>query len=178
MGVTNIANVNVKYNQQHDHELYHQLEVCLQQVNLLIDYKLYDEALDDLEDLLKIDPNYSKAHYYQGIVYYKLKNYRSALTCLFKAIQLGEDSAFLYGLIGSIYMELEEFDQAVSFLSSGLELDFTNADLYRLRGIASYQYGDVYEAVDDLHSALRLDPDDKASKKMLAMINGFLFKPL
>lgn len=81
------------------------------------------EALNQLEDLIRIDPSNSKAFLYLGHVLLKVQNYEQALKFYLQSAALDKNSVFAWHGVAMSYLSLGDVDKAIPYLQKVLELD-------------------------------------------------------
>ena len=85
--------------------------------------KCYQEALDDCNKAIEIDPEYAAPYNGRGNTYRDLKQYDKALADYNKAIELDPEYANPYNGRGNTYHELEQYDKALADYNKANELE-------------------------------------------------------
>jgi len=87
-----------------------------------IETENYEQAVEDLSEVIALAPDNAEAYYQRGVAYGSLENLEQALTDLDKAIELDPDYAEAYLLRGYAYADYGNNEQAISDLEYYLEL--------------------------------------------------------
>lgn len=80
-------------------------------------------ALEDLDEALDIDPQFSEAHYNRGALEFERGAYRRAVEDLTNALKSGETLAPAYFHRGLAWKALEEYERAISDFTQTLTLE-------------------------------------------------------
>lgn len=122
------------------------------------------EALSDAEKALTLletgqNPPVHSALAYQvkGMVFQNQKNYKVALECFSKAIEIDPRNGKLWNSRGGIYFNTKEYDKALKDFDKAIELDNSLAMFYSNRASIKLELKDVDAALLDLNEALKLD---------------------
>jgi cytochrome c-type biogenesis protein CcmH/NrfG len=79
---------------------------------LAYDEQQYNQALQDLQEALRLDPNSVEALLYQGIVYVAMKRRPEALAAWERARQLRPSDIDVAFQLGALYFAEEHYDRA------------------------------------------------------------------
>ncbi|OGX18431.1 MAG: hypothetical protein A3K83_03250 [Omnitrophica WOR_2 bacterium RBG_13_44_8b] len=112
-----------------------------------------DEAIQELNKTLSIDPYYGKAYLLRGRAYCVIKDFRKALVDLNKATEC-DPSAETYFWRGVGYSLLPDIDRAIDDFCIALGIDPEYAIAYYHRGLAYWARHDYAGAVWDFEDAL------------------------
>jgi tetratricopeptide (TPR) repeat protein len=109
----------------------------------------------------------SESHYNDGIRYYELGQYQSAIQEFGKAIQLNPDDADYYNNRSASYTEIGQFQLGINDYTKAIQLSPDDGSLepdiavtYANRAYAYDELGEYQNAIDDLSKAIELDPDN------------------
>ena len=142
------------------------------------------EAIEYLNEAIRLKPDYAEAYYYRGGAYCILGQCQRAIQDLDTAIRLKPGYAAAYNIRGFAYSILGQHQRAIQDLNTAIRLNADDAALYYSRG-ASYvklkQYqqvtqnldavlyysrgtsyaklGQYQQAIQDLDTTIRLKPD-------------------
>lgn len=120
----------------------------------------YDNAMEDFNKALELNPKNWFAYALRGFVYTKKNLLDKALADLNRAIELNPKDAVAYIFRSHIYVEKKLYDRTIEDLSRAIELDPKNEYAYCFRGTA-YMQNKLYDrAIGDLNRAIELDPSD------------------
>jgi tetratricopeptide (TPR) repeat protein len=117
----------------------------------------YDQALKDLDDAIRLDPEYVPAFKYRGAVYLKRKEFGRAVDDYRKAIRLEPNNAEHFYNRGAAYSGIGEYDLAISDYTEAIRLNFYNKALaLYYRGVARQNNHDR-EGEADIAAAKAID---------------------
>jgi predicted Zn-dependent protease len=112
-----------------------------------------DEARQQIAKALTIDPKYSDALTFRGIVDLQTGNLNSAVDDLQKAIQLDNNSALAYIAMGSIYNLRNQYDDALRELDRGVALNPASWQAHYEISKAELGKGDFSTALKEVEKA-------------------------
>jgi tetratricopeptide (TPR) repeat protein len=121
------------------------------------------EALDDFEAAVALNPKLWRAAHNRGVSYAAEGKYAEALQDFNRALQINTKFANGYFNRGEIRYEQGDFNGAIRDYSDALRLSPQDAGAYNSRGHASYRLGRFRDALADYTSAIRLDPENAAA---------------
>jgi membrane associated rhomboid family serine protease/predicted negative regulator of RcsB-dependent stress response len=133
----------------------------------------YDQAIAEIEQVLKNDPDLAVAHYYLGNAYGSKEQYDQAIVAYTQAIRLDPQYASAYANRGFSYALTNQYDQAMDDLNQAIEIGISepgsNAFTHFLRGAIYAEKGERERAISDLERALELglDPNLKQNAESL-----------
>jgi len=119
----------------------------------------FEQAIQDYNTVLELDPEDAFAFYNRGIAYADLGQFEQAIQDYNSALELDLEVAAAYWGRGIAYHQLEQYQQAIGDYNSALELDPEYAFAFYSRGGAYYNLEQYQQAIDDYNSALELDPE-------------------
>ena len=119
----------------------------------------YDEAIEDYNEAIKLNPHYARSYKNRGLAYYTKGDISRAIDDYTKAIELDPDNAYVYNNRGTAYSEKGEFSLALKDLNRAIELKPDLAEAYFYRGVTYYRNGDVNFAIEDYNTAIKLRYD-------------------
>lgn len=118
-----------------------------------------EEALANLQYLAKYFPNDADLQYNLGILYEKLKDFKSAKIAYEKALDISPQEDYFYNL-GEVLVELEDWDRAINNFNQVLKTDSNDSNAYFNIGYCFYKKNDKKNAIDNLQKAVDLNPKD------------------
>jgi tetratricopeptide (TPR) repeat protein len=124
------------------------------------DKKLYENAISDFSNAIRLVPNYVAAYIERGIAYYDQGQFDKAISDYNEAIRLDPNDATAYNNRGIVYDYQGQFDKAISDCNKAIRLDPKDADAYNNRGVVYNHQGEFNKAISDYNKAIRLDPND------------------
>ena len=122
---------------------YYKLEL----IDLLIDEKKYDEAVNIINEVENKHPNYACIYNSKARVDYRLKNLEQALNDINECIKLDNKNAESYYFKGLILNDLNRFDEAKETIYEAIKLNPSIAKYYS-------QMARSYQGLSDFESAL------------------------
>jgi tetratricopeptide (TPR) repeat protein len=120
--------------------------------------QMYDMALQDYTEAIKLDPELYVAYNNRGVLYYRQKEFRLALADYSKAIELAPTYAIAYFHRGILYGNEGQYNAALADYTRAIELDPESARTYYNRAIINEQIERSDAALSDYTSAIELDP--------------------
>jgi len=88
----------------------------------------YDQAIAELTEAIRLNPQYARAYSNRGASYFRKKDYDQAITDLTEAIRLDPRFASAYYNRGVVYYWKDDYDKAIADLEATLEIDPNYAD--------------------------------------------------
>lgn len=135
-------------------------EAYLMRGQVLLEMKQYNEALEDVDFLLKHDSIDEEALRLAAEVQQGLGNEDEAVTYYKKVIDLNPFNEHSYEQIALIHARKKEYAQAIATLDEALEIN-EKAQLYQLRGKLKMDSGDKEGALADMKKALEVNPESE-----------------
>ncbi len=122
---------------------YYKLEI----IDLLIDEKRYDDALNLIQEVQEKYPNYACIYNSKTRVYYRLKDYENAVLSIDNCIKLDNKNAESHYFKGLILNDTGKFEEAKASIYEAIKLNPSVAKYY-------YQMARSYQGIKDYNSAL------------------------
>ena len=85
--------------------------------------KDYKNALDSMEEYLKLDKNNPESYYFKGLILNTTEKFEEAKTSIYRAITLNPDIAKYYHQMAKSYFGLKQYDDAVLYEKEAIELN-------------------------------------------------------
>ena len=143
---------------------------------LFIQQKKFDEAVDCLKTIIRIDPKLPdavRARFQIGLLYAEQKRFDEAIEAFKTIVQLDPkslDAVTAQYRIGRVYLAQNRSDEAIACFTQVLAILPNSPDVLFARGEASEQKGDLNRALDDFEQAARLNPQyPKVQEKIRAI---------
>jgi tetratricopeptide (TPR) repeat protein len=136
--------------------------------------KKYEEAIDVLKQLVKIDPKDFVAFAELATLYFARDKFAEAEEAYKRALELKPDLTQVSVSLGKLYMVQKNNDAAILILTKAVEIDPKSADANQYLGEAYLQAKKGSKAVGYLNEAIRLAPIEKAEihLRLAALYNG------
>ena len=128
-----------------------------------LDRSLYDQAIFDFNESIKIDSGNGMAFNNRGSAYFQKREYRRAIDDFAQAVKLDRNDAAAYNNRGSAYHKIGEIRSAIADYDTAIRLDPNDATAYSNRGNAFFDQGRYSAAITDYDAAIRLDPNGAAA---------------
>ena len=119
----------------------------------------FQEAIDNLKNVVKTEPNSVPVHYLQGLDYYRLKMYPQAVDELEKTVQLSPDYALAVFNLGMAQAHAGQIDAAIATLQRTLQLDTTNFEAAYNLGVAFLQKKQLEPAAEAFRQSVTINPE-------------------
>jgi tetratricopeptide (TPR) repeat protein len=120
-------------------------------------------ALEDYNEVVRLEPNEPDNYINRGLVKEKLKDYAGALADYSHALKLDEKNPKAWVSRGNAVSKLGNWKEALEDYSAAITLDGTYALAYFNRGIAHQNSGNTTSACQDLKKAQQLGVKEAAS---------------
>ncbi len=122
-------------------------------------YNKQPEALADLEQAIRLKPNFAKAYLFRGRVKAHLGDLTDALRDFEKAEDLGERSSRLQSERAWAFLKLKLYDKAIVSADKAVEGDPKSGRAYNVRGMIREAMGDQTAALREFANAIEADPN-------------------
>lgn len=122
----------------------------------LCNERRYDEAIQECNEAIELDPQYAWAYAYRGWAYNWLGECGQAIEDYSEAIELEPQYAWAYAGRGWAYNWLGEYERAIEDYDEAIRLDPQDADVYYNRGLAYRMLGRKDEAISDFDNFISL----------------------
>ncbi|MBI3326106.1 MAG: tetratricopeptide repeat protein [Nitrospinae bacterium] len=124
---------------------------------LAYDAKRFDEALKEVQEALRLDPQNVEALYYQGLVYVALNRTAEAQAAWEKAIALRPADVDVAFQLGTLYFSQEQYDKAEPLLRQVYRAEPRRQNLGYYLGFIDYRAKNYRAAVDLLRANVPSD---------------------
>ena len=118
----------------------------------------YDGAATSFEDVLKLDPEYHRAHFQLGYINTKLGEYGKAIERYQKTVALAPDYAKGWFALALAQQKNGDIDSALKSLDRATETDPYYAKAYSQKGTIHLKMGDYDAAASAYNQAIQADP--------------------
>ncbi len=118
----------------------------------------YQEAVDNLTQVIKLEPQNHLAYNRRGDAFYRLGDYQQSQTDSSQAITLNPQDANAYYDRGFSFYELGKYKEAIADYTQAIKLNSQNAYAYYGRGLAKTQLQEHKKAIEDFSKAIALQP--------------------
>ncbi len=135
----------------------------------LADRGWLDEAINEFNKAIALDPASAHAHDNLATVYAEKKLYREALREYLHALQLEPESATAHYNL-ACFLSAHAPDMAVDEYKHAIELEPEYPDAHLNLGLALADDGHFDDAVKEMQAAIRLAPDDPLPRHEMAAL--------
>ncbi|MEM0987771.1 MAG: tetratricopeptide repeat protein [Pseudomonadota bacterium] len=118
----------------------------------------HSRAIEDYDEALRLDPNYTEANYNRGDAYAELGQHARAIQDYDAALRLDPNDAKALNNRGNAYAYLGQHSRAIQDYDEALRLHPSAAMAFYNRGNAYADLGQHSRAIQDFDEVLRLDP--------------------
>jgi len=139
---------------------------------LLLGKGEFEEAQEQFELALKLDPKYALAYNNLGILYYEHRDHVKALENFEKAVALDPKNALAQHNLGALREAVGRLDEAVESYKRALALMPDNAMSHANLGRLYVRRGDRDRGIRHLIAALKLEPDLQVARDSLEQTLG------
>jgi tetratricopeptide (TPR) repeat protein len=126
-----------------------------------------NEAMENCETLLKINPKNIDAYIERSKIYIKRIDFPNAINDISKAIILKPDDEQLFFIRGQYYQQFTQHQNAINDFNKVLMLNDKNADAYYQRASSYEQIANFKAAIKDYETLAKLSEYDVKARKLL-----------
>lgn len=109
----------------------------------------YQQALDDYDRVIELNPTGASAYPNRGLAHFALKEYQKAIADYTRAIKLNPTYARAYNERGLVYEQLKEYQQALADYDQAIELNPDDVSTYHNRGLVYVALKEYQKAIAD-----------------------------
>ncbi|MGB6680298.1 MAG: protein kinase, partial [Candidatus Bathyarchaeia archaeon] len=134
-----------------------------------------DEAIEEMNQALELDPLSLVYNRDLGMIYYYARQYDQAITALKRAIEMEPSFIHTHGLLGLVYLEKSMFEEALSELQSEITISGgSESTAEAWIGIAYARMGEKNKAEEILENLLKLSEKAFVTPYFIAILNFHL----
>jgi serine/threonine protein kinase/Flp pilus assembly protein TadD len=122
------------------------------------DVKALDEALADLDQAIKLAPNYAMAWWVRGVILTRKGDLRAALDSVTRAAALNPNDGRIHFSLARILMDQSKVTEAVAEYREAIRLGREDAEVHAYLGYALHKQGKLPAAEAAYNKAIRLQP--------------------
>ncbi|HJT85719.1 MAG TPA: tetratricopeptide repeat protein [Nitrososphaeraceae archaeon] len=120
----------------------------------------YDEAIQNYDKVLRIDPTNTDALNKKGFALYLLDRYDEALQNYDKALQIDPNNTLALSNKGDVLYDLDRYDEALQNYDKALQIEPNNTYALNSKGDVLYDFDRYDEALQNYDKALQIDPNN------------------
>jgi tetratricopeptide (TPR) repeat protein len=118
-----------------------------------------EQAASRFREVIALHPDYARAYFELGRMYYRWSHYENAFQPLQKAIELQPDEPASYYNLGKAYNRAGLYSEAEKYLRKFVDLRPNHAAAFYELGFATFmQFGKDNDAISHFREAVRLNP--------------------
>lgn len=121
--------------------------------------KKFDLALLDLNEAIRLKPDYADAYVNRGDLLRQQGNYYCAMADLDNAIKIDPNSSGAYNNRGAVYSAEHKYDMAFADYDHAILLDSNNCEAYDNRGLGSSRLRNFDRAITEFNQAIECNPN-------------------
>jgi tetratricopeptide (TPR) repeat protein len=140
-----------------------QLDPYLIMGTILMDLKLFKEAINDFTEVLKFNPNNIKAYNYRGNAKILTANEKGAIEDFTKAIELDSNQADAYSNRAIAHYDIKEYKAALSDFQRAIKNHPESFNEFHYLGLTKYQLNDHLGAIEEFNKAIALDATEPSN---------------
>jgi arylsulfatase A-like enzyme/Tfp pilus assembly protein PilF len=127
--------------------------------NIYLQLDRNEDAVEECQEALKVDPEYNAAIFTLAQAYKKLKKYDEAVAGFERALQLDPRDAKPHVNLGELYLDTKDFDKAVVHLEAAISIDPEHSSqAHNFLGAALLEKKMLDQAEKELLLALEMRP--------------------
>jgi tetratricopeptide (TPR) repeat protein len=150
------------------------IESRMTEVRALQDVGQFDASIDELKEILAIDPDLAEANYRLGLAQVQMGEPSRAIWALQKAAESSEYQIPAGVLLASTHLQTQNFDEAIRAATRALEADPDREAALRIRAMAQLSARRLDAALEDTTRLVELYPDEYKVRLMHAAVLGDL----
>lgn len=136
-----------------------------------IEKGLMDEAIEELREAIRIDPEYADAHYMLGLRLLE-KNTGEAIQELKEAIRINYELSDAHCVLGRALVWEGNTDEGIEELQKAIRIDPESIGAHFYLGNAFDQKGETDEAIKEFREVIRIDPELPYTYYSLGLLLG------
>lgn len=129
-----------------------------------------DLAIDELENILDVQPENFDAYYDLGKVHFELGNYACAIENFENVLEYKENNQWIYFYLAQAYEANDEIDKAISNYLKTIARDDGFYQAYKKVAILFMARGDYEDAIEYFEDYLELDVPEEEKKNITELV--------
>jgi len=130
----------------------------------------YHDAINHFKRAIKLNSNFSNAHYNLGSTFMKISDYDNAIYSLKESIKINDNYFQAYFNLGDCYRKLDKFNEALSSFSKCIEINKNDPDIYNNLGLLYYESKHFDLAILNFEKYLTFNPDSPFGYNNLGLV--------
>ena len=128
--------------------------------NAYAELKQYENAIEDFNKAIEVNPKFAEAYNNRGPAYAELKQYGRAIEDYNRAIELNPKFAKAYNNRGIAYAKLKQHERVIEDFNKAIDINPKFAEAYNNRGLAYAELEQYGRAIEDFNKAIDINPED------------------
>ncbi len=138
--------------------------------NALLDKGQTDEAIGQLQEGVRLKPDYADAHIDLGVALLNQDQTDKAIVEFEEAMRLEPDNAEAHNNLGVAFLSQGRTDEAISQYREAIHLKPDYAQAHYNLGVALLKQGSTDKAINQLEEAIRFEPDYAEAHNNLGVV--------
>jgi predicted negative regulator of RcsB-dependent stress response len=129
-----------------------------------------DEAIEHLQEALRLDPSHPEAHSNLGVALARRGRSAEAIDHYLEALRLDPGQSQAYSNLGNVLLQQGQVGEAIARFREGLSIDPADPQARTNLAGALLRDGRIDEAIAELEQALRMTPDFEPARRNLEIM--------
>ena len=134
----------------------------------------YEEAIADLNEAIRINPQFAMAYTLRGSTKFALGRYEEAVADHNEAIRINPQYDRAYAGRGIAKFRLGRYEEAIADYNEAIHINPQNDETYARRGTAKFHIGRYEQAIADFNEAIRINPQKAMAYTLRGSAKGLL----
>ena len=135
-----------------------------------------DEAMNNCNEALKINPNSKQALVVRSQVFLQKQDYRSAIDDISRTIVLNPNDEEMFFIRGTYYQKFSQHQNAINDFNKVITLNPKNAEAFYKRATSYEEISNFVAAINDYEALVQISEFDAKAKQMLKQAKDRLFE--
>jgi Flp pilus assembly protein TadD len=131
-----------------------------------------DEAVEHLQEAMRLDPTYADAHSNLGVALARRGRWAEAIEQYAEALHLDPQQTQAYSNLGNALLQQGRVREAIAQFDKGLAIEPNDPQARTNRAGALLRDGRIDDAIADLEEVLRTSPDFQPARRNLEIIRS------
>jgi tetratricopeptide (TPR) repeat protein len=152
------------------------VDAYLALANLQLSLNKSDEAMNNCNEALKINPNGRQALLVRSKVFLKKIDYRNAVDDVSRVISLNQNDEDAFFIRGGYYQQFSQHQNAINDFNKVLSINPKNAEAYYKRANSYEEIANFQAAIKDYEALVKISEYDAKAQKLLKQAQDRLFE--
>ena len=137
----------------------------------------YDEAIEQADRIIALNPNYAYAHFFKGQSYKRKNDYTNATEAFRKVAECDDESSVVCFLTAMFLSDMDKYEDALTAINKAISINPSNPVYYCQLSDILVELNHLEEALTAINKAISIDPDDSHYYNFLSDILQKLNRP-